>query len=108
MSIKLLVGNDQTIQALGIRNESTGAYINDAVVTVTIYKKNRTEVAGETWPLSLTYVPASNGDYSANLEDGIEFEAGKSYWVEVTAEGTGDAIAFWKEIVPAINRSFSE
>jgi hypothetical protein len=70
-----------------------GDYVNDATVTVTLYKgETGNTVAGETWPLSLSYVSASNGDYEAVLSDGLALREGRIYVAVVTVDATTEGV----------------
>jgi hypothetical protein len=50
------------------------APINGADVTVTLLHQDGTEVVGQTWPISMNYVSASDGQYTAEFEDDLEVE----------------------------------
>lgn len=91
----LLVANDQTIRVNGVQEEVTGDYLNSAVVSVTLKNMDGTEVAGETWPIILDYVPASNGDYLGNIEDGIQLKHMKRYYVDISIDAGLDRKAFF-------------
>lgn len=91
----LLIQNDQTIRVNGLQDEVTESYLNAATVTVTLKAKDGTEVAGETWPLTLSYVAASDGNYIGNLSDELELTAGRTYFVEITAV-SGEWKGFWR------------
>lgn len=43
-------------------------YVNDADVTVTIFDCDGEELAGESWPVTLPYVAASDGIYRVTLD----------------------------------------
>lgn len=91
----LLVGNDQTIRVSGVQDEVSGDYLNDITVQVWIKERDGTDVAGETWPITLDYIADSNGDYIGNIEDGVELVAGRRYIVEIRSEAPGDLVGFW-------------
>lgn len=103
----LFPGNDLTLRVNGVRDEVTSDYLNAATVTAVVKKTNGEEVAGQTWPLTLDYVAASNGNYIGNLEAGNTIVKGRTYKVEVTAQYGGFA-GFWSEDVPARERGFGE
>jgi len=70
MALKLYVGaNDNILTLAGLMNELAQTYINNATVEVTLVDDDGTEVSGETWPLNMGYVAASNGDYQVILTD---------------------------------------
>lgn len=80
----LLIGNDQTLLVQSVTDEITGSYINDATVTASLRQMNTTAVPGQSWPLTLDYVAASNGNYRGNLENDLEIREGLKYIVEIT------------------------
>jgi len=99
MALKLYVGaNDNILTLTGLMNESTQTYINDAAVTVTLVDKNDVQVSGETWPLTMGYIAASNGNYrsiltdtlSATLSNGVELIA------QITANAGAGLNGFWE------------
>ena len=52
-----------------LRNTLTPEPLNTATVTVTLTDTvTGTALVGETWPVTLTYVPASDGRYEATLD----------------------------------------
>lgn len=109
--IELLVGNDQLVQVVGLRDAISGDPITNATVTARITKRDGTDVGGENWPISLSYVVESSSTendahYRGLFEDDIELVAGKGYWVEVKAVAPGDDVAVWREWVVAKNREF--
>lgn len=92
----LLIRNDQTVKVLGLQDEISGDYINNATVTARIKDKQGRDVAGETWPITLQYIAASDGNYHGNFDDGIELIVGKIYIVEIAADAGGGLKAFWR------------
>jgi len=54
-------------------------YVNDADIEVVIYDVYGAEVAGQIWPLTLSYNDGSDGDYYAALNDGINLQVGLYY-----------------------------
>lgn len=69
MSLKLYISNDNVLTLVGLRNSVSAAYINAATVTVTLVDSEGTDIAGETWPVSMSYVASSDGNYQATLAD---------------------------------------
>lgn len=102
---QLLIGNDQTIQLLGLYDEEEAVFINDATVTARVKLRNDDETEGDTWPITLNYVAASDGDYVGNIENTVELVNRRSYLVEVKAV-QGDFQALWQEQIPAVYRRF--
>jgi len=95
MPLILYISTDNVIKVSGLRDAISDAYQNSAAVTVTMYDGADAEVAGETWPLSLTYVPASNGDYIATLVDTLTLAEGE-YTVEVIANAGAGLNRTWR------------
>lgn len=89
--------SDQLLEVDGLLDPTTGTYVNTATVRATMYEADGlTTVGGMTWPLTLSYVPTSNGDYNGLLEDGRELTEGNTYWLELTADAGGDLIKKWR------------
>lgn len=89
-------GNDHLLDIVGLQNEAAGVYLNSATVTVTVKDSTGVEIAGETWPLSASYVSGSNGDYRATLADTLTVVAGARYVAEVDADGGVGLKGFWR------------
>lgn len=106
MAVNLYAG-DNTIRVTltGLKNESSGAYINDATVTCTIYTaSSATEVTGETWPVSLT-AAGSGGDYAGAVSADSVITAGSAYTVKMNVT-SGTNKAEFQETVTAKTRGF--
>lgn len=67
-------GNDNLILVKGVYNNATSAYVNNATVNVTLKDANGTDLTGQTWPLVLSYIAASNGDYQGTIDDAANTE----------------------------------
>lgn len=96
--------NDNVIELTGLQNAVDDAYQNSATVTVTIKDANGTNVVGETWPLVMAYVSASDGDYRANLRDTLTLVDGARYYATVTADAGVNGLATWIEELIARER----
>lgn len=81
------LNNDNIIELEGLKNDATGAFINDATVTVTLKDEAGAEVSGQTWPTTLLYVAASDGVYRATLQDVLSLTEKERYFAEVSANG---------------------
>ena len=99
----LYVDNDNLISVSSLRNSTaaTGVFINNATVAVTLLDSAGAEVAGETWPLTLGYVTASDGGYRAVMQDTLTIVPGSDYTAEITADGDGLQAAWSVAIVGA-------
>ena len=90
------IGSDQTLSVSGLRDPITGLYVNTATVRATMYDALGVQVAGQTWPLVLSYATASNGNYSGILEDGRVLKDSFLYWIEIEADAGSDLIKKWR------------
>lgn len=100
----LLIGNDQVLKVLGVQDAITEAYINDATVTARI-KLRGNEVDGQSWPLTLSYVAASNGNYQGLLQDTIDLQPDRPYTIEIRIEGSGGLVGFYRYTRAAVYRT---
>lgn len=92
----LLIGNDQTIKVLGLKDEVSGDFINGlTTVTARVKNKDGSSVAGENWPITLEYVTDSDGDYQGNLDDALKLVNNRLYTVEISVDGGGGLKALW-------------
>ena len=82
---------------------STGAYVNDASVTMTLKDANGDAVSGAS-SLSLTYVTDSNGRYQGTIPYTVSLTAGAVYTLEITGT-SGSTRAFWTLSVSVVNRT---
>jgi hypothetical protein len=67
----LWIGNSNLIRVRKLQNVQSGAYLNAATVTATIKDAAGNPLAGETWPISLSYETGTDGAYSADVSDGL-------------------------------------
>lgn len=89
--------NDNTIELDGLINNITEAYINDATVTVTLIDSNSgDEIVGETWPLAMGYVSASNGKYRANLASTLTVTVGQKLKAKINVDAGANGTAYWE------------
>lgn len=108
MDVTLLIGNDQTLEVAGLKDEISGEFFATAIVTATIRDSDEQEVAGGTLPITLQYVTPGDdaegreGLYIGNFEDDLELEDGALYSVEVRADAGSDLVALWR--IPAVAR----
>ncbi len=101
----IYINNDNLLSVSDLKNEATGVYINDAAVTMTLKDSTGSEVSGQTWPATMTYVSSSNGVYRGTLEDGLSLTEGQSYTAEITADAGSDQIANWSITMTAVKRT---
>ena len=104
MKYELYLNNDNTLEVAGLQNAVTGQYINDATVEVTLRDADGDEVAGQNWPLTLSYVTDSDGIYRGTLEDDLELTARADYTAEITVDAGADLTGQWSMPIIAITR----
>lgn len=77
------VDNDNILQLKGLQDINDN-YINDAIVTlVTVNDNLDVQVTGQTFPVSMGYVAASNGVYQATMEDTLLLTHQSAYVAKV-------------------------
>jgi hypothetical protein len=91
------IGSDQLLEVSGLKDPVTGLYVNNATVRATMYEADgTTAILGQAWPLVLSYVLASDGNYNGILEDGRELVDGRFYWIDLEADAGSDLIKTWR------------
>lgn len=104
--INLYAGNNTIdVELVGLKDASESTFINDATVTVTIFEEDGvTEVTGETWPVSMLYVAASNGDYLGVVSANSNIVAGSKYMISISAQDTDGNKGEWINYAIAARR----
>jgi len=95
LSGNIYISNDTQIDVSGLQNAADSSYLNSATVTATLKDQSGTEVSGVSWPLTLSYEAASNGNYSGTIDKAVSVSDGVSYFLEITA-AQGGIDAFWR------------
>ena len=95
--------NDHSLTLSGLKNGQTDAYISSATVAATFYDATGAPLAGITWPLPLSYVSGSNGDYRATVDQALGVAARDRITVKVTAVA-GALDATWEEQLTVLKR----
>lgn len=88
-------GNSTVLEIDALTNAQTAAYINDATVEATLVDRSDAEVSGQSWPLTLSYVAASDGTYRGVLEEDLVVVAGAPYTAKITAT-SGSLVGYWE------------
>lgn len=84
-----VIGSHNRIEITGLNNGATPpTYYNSAVVQVTVYDNAGRPVSGQTWPLTLSYIPASNGNYAGNLDYDLAIGERSGYTLQAVIEAT--------------------
>lgn len=95
MAAIAFVGNTNVLDLVGLKSEIEGTFINNGVVSVTVTDTSDVEIAGATWPLTMSYITASSGNYRAILSDTLPLLPKTSYIAHITANGGADRIGRW-------------
>lgn len=88
MSLVLYIDNDNRIKLSGLK-DADDTYQNSATVTVTLKDASGNEVSGQSWPLTMSYVSGSDGNYQAVLDDGLSLTAGQRLTAVVDVSSSG-------------------
>lgn len=95
-ALKAFVLTDNVLKVSGLINSVSSSYLNSATVTATIIDAiSSAQVTGETWPIALSYVSASNGDYRATLTNSLAFVDGGRYIAVVNANAGVGLVKTW-------------
>lgn len=96
MAATAFVGNTNVLDLVGLKSEIEGTFINNGTVTVTVTDAaTDTAISGATWPLTMSYIAASSGNYRAILSDALPLVPKTSYIAHITANGGADRIGRW-------------
>lgn len=94
--LTLYVGSDMLLEVEGLSDDVTGASVNNASVSVTLYDAAGSEVGGETWPKAMPYVPNTDALYRATMPDTLGLTANERYRAHVVADGGPGRCATWE------------
>lgn len=96
MTEVLFKGNDHLLEVSDLKNGSTGEFVNDATIVVTLVDADSVEVVGQDWPTQMAYVAGSDGKYRCILDDSLELVHGGFYTAIITADAGSDLKAYWE------------
>lgn len=85
----LYVGSDNILEVAGLASAAGGAYVNDAVVSAVLKDSAGAAVAGQTFPITLSYQNDGAGTYRGTLEDTLALSENSWYTAEIIAIGGG-------------------
>ncbi len=102
------VANSNVLELIGLSNEITDTFINNATVTVTVKTVAGVAVTGVTWPLTLDYVAASSGNYRAVLSEGLALVDKAKYVAFIEANGGVGLVGHWEFPFTAEKRTGEE
>jgi hypothetical protein len=93
------IGNTNDLLLTGLKSEIEGAFLDAAVVTVTLKDLFGVPVAGETWPKPMAYIAGSEGDYVAGLSHLLVFGKDIKYTAFIDADASdtsAERIGHWE------------
>jgi hypothetical protein len=98
--LQVLVDNDNVVRLNGaqVTNLTTGErqYLDaQAVVQFRVQDEDYEDVAGETWPVTMTYLANSQGNFIGVLAADVALEADTDYHFLATVEYGANAHGTW-------------
>jgi hypothetical protein len=98
----LFMQSDNLIEVSGVKNVATDAYLNSATVTVTL-KDAGTDInlSGQSWPLTLSYVPESNGNYRGTITNDVLTTSGQRLKAAVSVDAGEGLSRYWE--IPVVS-----
>lgn len=97
----LVYWGDVDTPGSGLYDAYLGCFVNDATVTFTLKDSSNSTVSGAS-SVSMSYITGSRGCYAGVLEDGVSLTENATYYLEITATGSGDRIGFRRLAYTAI------
>ena len=96
MSIQVIYdANSQLITVDGLTNVVDGAYVNDAACTVEFLDAADQQLPGETWPVTLAYVLASDGKYQGMVSAAVSYTVGNPITAHIRADAGAGLVGDW-------------
>jgi hypothetical protein len=91
------LSSDNLVRLDSLTNSSTGAFINTATVTFTLFDSTGTAVAGAT-SVTMPFVAGSNGRYEGSITNAVSagLTLNAQYRIDITA--TSGAIQLFRRI----------
>ena len=94
------------IQITELKDSFDDSFINSATVQIDSIKNlDDVEVTGLTFPITMNYVAASNGNYKADIPNTSNMVYGKYYKIYITATISGKTKNFIKSIKAKLSES---
>ena len=87
--------NDNLVELNGLTNVQTGAFINSATVTGSLFDETGTVVPGADG-FGLNYVTDSDGDYVGTLADSLTLNTNRFYTLVVDADAGSGLKGHWE------------
>lgn len=73
-------------------------------MTATLKDSSGTSVSGQTFPITLSYIVATDGNYQATLENTLSMVEGSIYTATISATSSGGLYAEWDLQLTATKR----
>ncbi len=100
----IYIDNDSLIAVDSLKNSATGLYMNEATVTVTVHDSSGVAVIGQSFPVTMDYELASDGKYTATLDDALVLDEGNIYTAVINATSVSGITAKWNFQLLAVKR----
>jgi hypothetical protein len=101
----IYLSNDNLLSIEGLRNASSGSYMNDATSTATLKDADGNVVTGQTFPVTMTYMSGTNGNYQATLENTLSMTPNAKYTATISATSSSGLYAEWDMELTATKRT---
>ena len=89
------VDNDILIKLSGVKLASSGAFVNDASVELTIKDSAGADLGGISWPLGMNYT-GTDGEYSALVDKAALLVDKEGYTAIIDAATPGNVDGHWE------------
>lgn len=102
----LYVGGNSLVIVSGLYDENAEAFENSATVEITLLDEtSTTEVTGETWPITASYISNSNGRYHGIIDTDADLVVGTKYVVKVVIKVSAAIVStFYIEVTAVEDR----
>jgi len=104
MSLLGFIENDNLLTVDGVQDTTDDSFINTATVTASLKDAAGVDVPGQTFPLALTYVAASDGKYQGLLEDTLTLAVQTPYTLTIDIDAGAGLIGKFEIPFDAITR----
>lgn len=100
----IYTNNTSTVELRGLVTSVDREYVNNAVVTMRLQTKSGVAVAGQSWPITLLYIPDSLGRYAASFSHLTQIQPNTEYEAIIHAVLPNGSEAKWIETAIARER----
>lgn len=91
--------NTNVLTLTGLQSEDEGTFLNEAAPTLTVKDSSGSPISGESWPVTMEYVAASDGNYRVIISSVVSLTAGQTYKAVVDVDSSTtdeERIAHWE------------